>query len=114
LVLSTAFSSVLAYSSVVNSQAIASTVSNGNGDKEDFERENSIHTWGWDLEDGILTFYIDKDIAIEKQNAVRRAIEEWDNKILALELKEVLSHKTANIVTEFNASMRNSDCELAG
>ncbi|MDW0315083.1 MAG: hypothetical protein QN716_06880, partial [Nitrososphaeraceae archaeon] len=45
------------------------------GDDEDFEEKDSIQiccAWGRDLEDGILTYYIDDDDSSEEQQQAVR------------------------------------------
>ena len=67
---------------------------------EDFEEENSIQlccAWGYDLEDGILTYYIDDDSSVEEQDAVHDAIDEWDSRIDSLELETVSSMENSDI-----------------
>jgi hypothetical protein len=65
------------------------------GDDDDFEEENSIQiccAWGEKLADGSLTYKIsgsDSDIV----QAVRTAIEDWDYKIIGLELDEINKKK---------------------
>lgn len=71
---------------------------------EDFEDENSIQiccTWGYNLDDERLTYYIDDDSSEEQQDAVRDAIEEWDTKIEPLELDKVSSIKKSDISIDF-------------
>ena len=73
--------------------------------KRDFEEESTIRiccTWGEDLEDGILRFYIDNDDSSKVQEeAVRNAVKEWDVKFEPLELEEVSSRKNSDIRIEF-------------
>jgi hypothetical protein len=74
------------------------------GDDDDFEEENSIQiccAWGEKLVDGSLTYKIsgsDSDIV----QAVRTAIEDWDYKIIGLELDEIdKKKKEADIEVTF-------------
>jgi matrixin len=70
--------------------AVASTDGDEDND-EDFEDENAIQiccAWGIDLQDGKLTYHIDAS-SKEQQNAVTKAIEEWDSRIDSLDLERV-------------------------
>ena len=60
--------------------------------EEDFEENNSIRiccTWGERLDDGILTYSIQKNVDAEKKEAVQDAIRDWDNKIELIEFNEI-------------------------
>ena len=49
----------------------------GDNANEDFEEQNSIQTccaWGYNLVDGILTYYIDKEGSNEQQDEARNAV----------------------------------------
>jgi hypothetical protein len=66
----------------------------GDNANEDFEEQNSIQiycAWGYNLLDGILTYYIDKEGSNEQQEKARNAIQEWDRNINSLELEETSS-----------------------
>ena len=70
--------------------AVASTDGDEDND-EDFEDENAIQiccAWGSDLRDGKLTYHIDAS-SKDQQNAVTKAIEEWDSRINSLDLERV-------------------------
>jgi hypothetical protein len=98
--------------------AEASTIDDNDEDEnEDFEEKDSIQiccAWGRDLEDGILTYYVDDDDSSEEQQqAVREAIQEWDTKIEPLQIEEDSNKKTSDISIEFQDD--NSDREdIAG
>jgi hypothetical protein len=98
--------------------AEASTIDDNDEDEnEDFEEKDSIQiccAWGRDLEDGILTYYVDDDDSSEEQQqAVREAIQEWDTKIEPLQIEEDSNKKTSDISIEFQDD--NSDGEdIAG
>ena len=73
--------------------AVASTDNDDNNDEdfEDFEDGNIIQiccAWGADLQDGKLTYHIDAS-SKDQQNAVSKAIEEWDTKIESLDLERI-------------------------
>jgi predicted Zn-dependent protease len=72
---------------------------------EDFEEQNTIQiccTWGHNMQDGILTYYIDAESSTkQQQEKVGSAIQEWDNKIDPLELKETSNKKNGDILIEF-------------
>ena len=60
-------------------------------DEEDFEENNSIMiccTWGEKLGDGKLTYNIEGKVTVEKKEAVRDAIRDWDDKLDSLEFIE--------------------------
>ena len=66
----------------------------GDNANEDFEEQNSIQiccAWGYNLVDGILTYYIDKDGSNEQQDEARTAVQELDRNIDSLELEETSS-----------------------
>ena len=71
---------------------------------EDFEEQNSIQiccTWGYNLANGILTYYIDKENSNkQQQHEVRNAIQEWDRNVDPLELEETSSKKNGDILIE--------------
>jgi hypothetical protein len=77
----------------------------GDNINEDFEEQNSIQiccTWGYNLVDGILTYYIDKEGSNEQQrDEARNAVQEWDRNIEALELEETSSKKNGDILIQF-------------
>ena len=74
--------------------AVATTDNaNDNDDNfdEDFEDGNTIQiccAWGIDLQDGKLTYHIDAS-SKDQQDAVSKAIDEWDTKIESLDLERV-------------------------
>ena len=84
-------------------------VHNDDGDddnsNEDFEEQNSIQiccAWSYNLVDGILTYYIDKEGSNEQQqHEVRNAAQEWDRNVDPLELEETSSKKNGDILIEF-------------
>jgi predicted Zn-dependent protease len=82
-------------------------------------------TWGEELADGELTFmirgegddtnqesvnYQDTDSSTSKNNAVRKAVKEWDQKINGLTFREVQNRYDADIEIRF----RESGSETAG
>jgi Matrixin len=70
------------------------TIALAGDDEEDFEENNSIRiccTWGEKLDDGILTYSIQRNIDAEKKEAVRDAIRDWDDKIELIEFNEIPS-----------------------
>jgi predicted Zn-dependent protease len=87
--------------------AIAAEENNNDDDNtdEDFEEENTIQiccVWGHNMQDGILTYYIDAESSTkQQQEKVGSAIQEWDNKIDPLELKETSNKKNGDILIEF-------------
>jgi hypothetical protein len=99
--------------------AEASTINDNyeEDDDEDFEEKDSIQiccAWGRDLEDGILTYYIDDDDSSEEQQqAVREAIQEWDTKIEPLQIEEDSNKKTSDISIEFQDDNNDGE-EIAG
>ena len=80
---------------------------------DDFEEENSIQiccAWGEKLADGSLTYKIsgsDSDIV----QAVRTAIEDWDYKIIGLELDEINKKKKE---ADIEVSFEKDGEEIAG
>lgn len=80
---------------------------------DDFEEENSIQiccAWGEKLADGSLTYKIsgsDSDIV----QAVRTAIEDWDYKIIGLELDEINKKKNE---ADIEVSFEKDGEEIAG
>jgi Matrixin len=61
-------------------------------DEEDFEENSLIKiccAWGKDLADGKLTYSIVGNIDAEKKEAVRNAIQDWDEKIESIKFEEV-------------------------
>ena len=87
--------------------AVASTDDDEDNDEyfdEDFEDGNAIQiccAWGIDLQDGKLTYHIDAS-SKDQQNAVSKAIEEWDTKIESLDLERVTRiTQSADIRIEF-------------
>ena len=80
---------------------------------DDFEEENSIQiccAWGEKLADGSLTYKIsgsDSDI----MQAVRTAIEDWDYKIIGLELDEINKKKKE---ADIEVSFEKDGEEIAG
>jgi len=80
---------------------------------DDFEEENSIQiccAWGEKLTDGSLTYKIsgsDSDIV----QAVRTAIEDWDYKIIGLELDEINKKKKE---ADIEVSFEKDGEEIAG
>jgi matrixin len=99
--------------------AEASTINDNDeeDDDEDFEEKDSIQiccAWGRNLEDGILTYYIDDDYSSEEQQqAVREAIQEWDTKIEPLKIEEDSNKETSDISIEFQDDHNDGE-EIAG
>ena len=100
----------LLYSSSFLFPVVASSDNDGDyGDDyfdEDFEEDNSIHlccSWGSNLGDGTLTYYIDHDSSDEEQKAIRNAVGEWDSniKINFLELEGLSGEKNSDIRIKF-------------
>lgn len=85
----------------------------GNNANEDFEEQNSIQiccAWGYNLVDGILTYYIDKEGSNEQQqDEARDAVQEWDRNIEALELEETSNKKNGDILIEFQERYEGYD-----
>ena len=85
----------------------------GSGDDDDFEEANSIQiccAWGEKLVDGSLTYKIsgsDSDIL----QAVRTAIEDWDYKIIGLELDEINKKKKE---ADIEVTFEDDGEEIAG
>jgi hypothetical protein len=76
----------------------------GDNTNEDFEEQNSIQiccAWGYNLVDGILTYYIYKEGSNEQQDEARNAVQEWDRNIEAIQLEETSSRKNGDILIEF-------------
>jgi hypothetical protein len=75
--------------------------------KEDFEDQSSVQiccTWGEELQDGTLTYYIDDDISKDQKaviQVIQDAIEDWDTKVGLLELEELSNKKKSDITIEF-------------
>jgi hypothetical protein len=79
---------------------------------EDFEEQNSIQiccAWGYNLVDGVLTYYIDKEGSNEQQDEARNAVQEWDRNIDSLELEETSSKKKGDILIEFQERYEGYD-----
>ena len=102
--------------------AVASTDNDDGKDDyfdEDFEDGNTIQiccAWGSDLEDGKLTYHIDAS-SKEQQNAVTKAIEDWDSKIDPLDLERVTRiTQPADIRIEFQDQNEETEDgeEIAG
>jgi predicted Zn-dependent protease len=116
LLMSSLFSPGLFYT------AVASTDNDDNNNDyldEDFEDGNIIQiccAWGIDLQDGKLTYHIDAS-SKEQQNAVTRAIEEWDSRIDSLDLERVTRiTQPADIRIEFQDQNEETEDgeEIAG
>jgi predicted Zn-dependent protease len=79
-------------------------IDGGNAD-EDFEAQNTIQiccTWGHNLLDGILTYYVETGSSTKQhQDEVRNAAQEWDRNLDSLELEETSSKKKGDILIEF-------------
>ncbi len=79
--------------------------SNGDNADEDFEAQNTIKiccSWGHNLLDGILTYYIDTESSTkQQQDDVRSAVQEWDRNIDPLKLEESFNKKDGDILIEF-------------
>ena len=60
--------------------------------EEDFEVNNSVMiccTWGEKLSDGKLTYNIEGEVSVEKKEAVRNAIRDWDGMLNFVEFIEI-------------------------
>ena len=93
--------------------------SNGDNDvdnaDEDFEAQNTIKiccTWGHNLLDGILTYYMDTESSTKRrQDEVRSAVQEWDRNIDILKLEESFNKKDGDILIEFQEEYRGNGRE---
>lgn len=93
--------------------------SNGDNDvdnaDEDFEAQNIIKiccTWGHNLLDGILTYYMDTESSTKRrQDEVRSAVQEWDRNIDILKLEESFNKKDGDILIEFQEEYKGNGRE---
>ena len=87
----------------------------GSNADEDFEAQNTIQiccTWGQNLVDGILTYYIDAESSTKQQQVkVRSAIQEWDRNIDSLKLEEAFNKNNGDIVIEFQKEYKGNEGE---
>jgi hypothetical protein len=86
----------------------------GNAD-EDFEAQNTIQiccTWGHNLLDGILTYYVETGSSTKQhQDEVTNAVQEWDRNLDSLELEESSSKKKGDILIEFQKEYERNERE---
>jgi hypothetical protein len=86
----------------------------GNAD-EDFEAQNTIQiccTWGHNLLDGILTYYVETGSSTKQhQDEVTNAVQEWDRNLDSLELEESSSKKKGDILIEFQKEYEGNEGE---
>jgi hypothetical protein len=86
----------------------------GNAD-EDFEAQNTIQiccTWGNNLLDGILTYYVETGSSTKQhQDEVTNAVQEWDRNLDSLELEESSSKKKGDILIEFQKEYEGNEGE---
>jgi hypothetical protein len=86
----------------------------GNAD-EDFEAQNTIQiccTWGHNLLDGILTYYVETGSSTKQhQDEVTNAVQEWDRNLDSLELEESSSKKKGDIIIEFQKEYEGNEGE---
>jgi hypothetical protein len=71
---------------------------------EDFEKQNAIQiccSWGNDILDGILTYYIHNEVSKQQEDKVRNAVQEWDKNIDSLKLEETSSKENGDILIGF-------------
>ena len=82
---------------------------------EDFEEQNTIQiccVWGHNMQDGILTYYIDAESSTKQQQVkVRNAIQEWDRNIDTLKLEETFSKKNGEVLIEFQEEYKGNGSE---
>lgn len=82
---------------------------------EDFEEQNTIQiccVWGHNMQDGILTYYIDAESSTKQQQVkVRNAIQEWDRNIDTLKLEETFSKKNGEVLIEFQEEYKENRSE---
>ncbi len=87
----------------------------GSNADEDFEAQNTIQiccTWGHNLLDGILTYYIETGSATKQhQDEVRNAVQEWDRNLDSLELEETSNKKNGDILIEFQKEYEGNERE---
>ena len=87
----------------------------GSNSDEDFEAQNTIQiccTWGHNLLDGILTYYVETESSTKQhQDEVRNAVQEWDRNLDSLELEEISSKKKGDILIEFQKDYEGNERE---
>jgi hypothetical protein len=87
----------------------------GSNSDEDFEAQNTIQiccTWGHNLLDGILTYYVETGSSTKQhQSEVRNAVQEWDRNLDSLELEETSSKKKGDILIEFQKEYEANERE---
>jgi Matrixin len=87
----------------------------GSNSDEDFEAQNTIQiccTWGHNLLDGILTYYVETGSSTKyHKDEVRNAVQEWDRNLDSLELEEASNKKNGDILIEFQKVYEGNERE---